>query len=205
MCAQGLSYYLSKWLVPTCLKRPALTLLLGSLSTGQGTRCAHILLLHIIFSYTRCSFVLADTEHLHRKIGEMGHRIRSLEDALAIFQAGVSTDVHPLLTDELLAVKYGLEATPRETSADHQAVSIDGLGTLTISEEGDSHYFGRTGASEVSFAYESHGFNGTDDPYPRRRSFWSVLFALGGVSCPNISYIGRCRTEWQYGIIPYSE
>lgn len=81
----------------------------------------------------------------------MGHRIRALEDALGIFQAGVSTEVHPLLTDELLAIKYGLEATPREGSADHQAVLIDGLGTLTITEQGDSHYFGRTAGSEVNF------------------------------------------------------
>lgn len=82
----------------------------------------------------------------------MGHRIRSLEDALAIFQAGVSTDVHPLLTDELLGVKYGLEAATREASAGHQAAPIDGLGTLTITEQGDSHYFGRTAGSEVNFS-----------------------------------------------------
>lgn len=81
----------------------------------------------------------------------MGHRIRSLEDALAIFQAGVSNDVHPLLTDELLAIKYGLEAPPREPPGDQQAVPIDGLGTLTITERGDSHYFGRTAGSEVNF------------------------------------------------------
>ncbi|KAG8218750.1 hypothetical protein J3R82DRAFT_4423 [Butyriboletus roseoflavus] len=106
----------------------------GSLSTGQGTR-----------------FVLADTEHLHRKIAEMGHRIRSLEDALAIFQAGVSNDVHPLLIDELLAIKYGLETAPREAPGFQQAVPIDGLGTLTITERGDSHYFGRTAGSETLF------------------------------------------------------
>lgn len=97
--------------------------------------------------------MLADTEHLHRKIAEMGHRIRSLEDALAIFQSGVSSDAHPLLTEELLAVKYGLETPPREATGEHQAVPVDGLGTLTITDRGDSHYFGRTAGSEVNFSW----------------------------------------------------
>ncbi|KAH0840035.1 hypothetical protein J3R83DRAFT_1002 [Lanmaoa asiatica] len=70
-------------------------------------------------------------------------------DALAIFQAGVSNDVHSLLTDELLAIKYGLEAAPREASGGQQSDPIDGLGTLTITERGDSHYFGRTAGSEA--------------------------------------------------------
>ncbi|KIJ70190.1 hypothetical protein HYDPIDRAFT_78679 [Hydnomerulius pinastri MD-312] len=107
----------------------------GSLSTGQGTR-----------------FVLADTEHLHQKIGDMGQRIRQLEDALSIFQAGVSSEVHPLLSDEQLAIKYGPEApkpASRESSGDQHAVPIDALGTLTITERGDSNYFGRSAGSEV--------------------------------------------------------
>ncbi|KAF9247205.1 fungal-specific transcription factor domain-containing protein [Melanogaster broomeanus] len=96
-------------------------------------------------------FVLADTEHLHHKIAEMGQRIRSLEDALSIFQAGLSDQVHPLLTDELLAIKYGPEAPTsgaHESSGDYP-VPIDALGTLTITERGDSNYFGRTAGSEA--------------------------------------------------------
>ena len=48
-------------------------------------------------------------------------------------------------------MKYGLEAPPREVS-DQQAVPINGLGTLTITERGDSHYFGRTAGPEVNFS-----------------------------------------------------
>ncbi|KAF9226456.1 hypothetical protein BS17DRAFT_748181 [Gyrodon lividus] len=122
----------------SCMRRGCPTICPnGSLSTGQGTR-----------------FVLADTEHLHHKIAEMGQRIRSLEDALAILQATVSNDVHPLLADELMAIKYGLEAGksgPRESSRDQHAVPIDTLGTLTITERGDSHYFGRSAGSEALF------------------------------------------------------
>ncbi|KAG6378829.1 fungal-specific transcription factor domain-containing protein [Boletus reticuloceps] len=102
-------------------------------------------------------FVLADTDHLHHKIAEMGHRIHSLEDALAIFQAGVSSDVHPLLTEELLAIKYGLESPTREASRDHQTVPVNGSGTLTITERGDSQYFGRTAGSEAGAELDGSG------------------------------------------------
>ncbi|KAJ7499017.1 fungal-specific transcription factor domain-containing protein [Mycena latifolia] len=110
----------------------------GSLSS-QGTR-----------------FVLASTDHLHTKIGEMGQRIRQLEDALAIFQASTgSNDTHPLLRDELLSIKFGPEkgsvpekqTRTRETSMD----SIDALGTLTIGEDGEGRYFGRSAGSETLF------------------------------------------------------
>ncbi|KAJ6509940.1 fungal-specific transcription factor domain-containing protein [Mycena vitilis] len=111
----------------------------GSLSS-QGTR-----------------FVLASTDHLHTKIGEMGQRIRQLEDALAIFQASTgSNDTHPLLRDELLSIKFGPEKGPspekpikaRQPSLD----SIDALGTLTIGDDGEGKYgkyFGPSAGSEV--------------------------------------------------------
>ena len=54
-------------------------------------------------------FILADTEQLHRKISEMSHRIRQLEDALAILQVTISTERHPLLRDDLLKIKFGAE------------------------------------------------------------------------------------------------
>ncbi|KAJ6539249.1 fungal-specific transcription factor domain-containing protein [Mycena capillaripes] len=113
----------------------------GSLSS-QGTR-----------------FVLASTDHLHTKIGEMGQRIRQLEDALAIFQASTgSNESHPLLRDELLSIKFGPEkgSVPekppktKEASLDH----IDALGTLTIGDDGEGKYgkyFGPSAGSETLF------------------------------------------------------
>lgn len=109
----------------------------------------------------------------------MGHRIRSLEDALAIFQAGVSNDVHPLLTDELLAIKYGLETAPREALGDQQAAPINGLGTLTITDRGDSHYFGRTAGSEVKISRYPHRSAVLMTVRSYRPSFWLVAFGLG--------------------------
>jgi len=97
------------------------------------------------------SFVLADTEHLHRKIVEMGQRIRQLEDALSIFQSGVSNEVHPLLVEDLLAIKFGPEAPKPSNDAmnENSNVPINTFGTLTIGDGGESNYFGRSAGSEV--------------------------------------------------------
>lgn len=97
-------------------------------------------------------FVLADTEQLHRKIAEMSERIRQLEDALAIFQAGISAERHPLLRDELLTIKFGPEVrrtVDDEYTRNALSQSIDALGTLTIGEHGETKYIGRSGGSEV--------------------------------------------------------
>lgn len=96
--------------------------------------------------------MLADTEQLHRKIAEMSERIRQLEDALAIFQAGISTERHPLLRDELLTIKFGPEVrrtVDDEYTRNALSQSIDALGTLTIGEHGETKYIGRSGGSEV--------------------------------------------------------
>jgi hypothetical protein len=80
----------------------------------------------------------------------MGQRIRQLEDALAIFQSGVTNETHPLLQEELLGVKYGPEI---QSSADAHSRDVtetmDAFGTLTIGDSGESRYFGRSAGSEV--------------------------------------------------------
>ena len=101
-------------------------------------------------------FILADTEHLHRKIADMSHRIRRLEDAVAILQSAVSDERHPLLSDELLKIKFGPEATDGrqvgvgpEDQAAKQSQSIDALGTLTLGDSGEVKYFGMSAGCEV--------------------------------------------------------
>jgi len=82
----------------------------------------------------------------------MGQRIRQLEDALAIFQSGVSNEPHALLREELLGVKFGPEVqnpADSEPVRDPVAEAMDGLGTLTIGDDGESKYFGRSAGSEV--------------------------------------------------------
>ena len=117
-----------------------------------------------LFLRAKYSFVLADTSQLHNKISEMGQRIRQLEDALAIFQAGVSNETHPLLREELLAIKFGPDnanTPPKEKRPlEHSLDSMDALGTLTIGDRGEGKYFGRSAGSEVS----------SSSPLPRRMS-----------------------------------
>ncbi|KAL1725358.1 fungal-specific transcription factor domain-containing protein [Schizophyllum commune] len=109
---------------------------LGTLSAGQGTR-----------------FILAGTDKLHSKIAEMSHRIRQLEDGLAIVQSSISNERHPLLDDNLLKVKFGSEVLQPVKHEEEPETStsplMDTIGTLTLNDEGDFKYFGRSGGSET--------------------------------------------------------
>ncbi|KIM68627.1 hypothetical protein SCLCIDRAFT_13431 [Scleroderma citrinum Foug A] len=162
----------------SCMRRGCPTICPnGSLSTGQGTR-----------------FVLADTEDLHRKIGEMGLRIRQLEDALSILQMGTSSDVHPLLTEDLLAIKYGPETLPasRDPTGDHHGASVGAFGTLTITDSGESNYFGQSGGVEAGAELGNTGIGlGTllEDELPQPSSEVAQLvsalpFGMTGVTNP---------------------
>jgi hypothetical protein len=106
-----------------------------------------------VYSNASSRFVLADTNQLHSKIAEMGHRIRELEDALSIYQSSVSSEPHPLLRDDLLGIKFGPE---RRQTQDEKPISqppaetaISALGTLTIGDRGEAKYFGPSAGSEV--------------------------------------------------------
>ncbi|KAK7686317.1 hypothetical protein QCA50_010541 [Cerrena zonata] len=84
----------------------------------------------------------------------MSERIRQLEDALAIFQAGVSSERHPLLRDELLSVKFGPEVrrtVDEEHTRNTLSQTIDALGTLTVGDHGETKFIGRSGGTETLF------------------------------------------------------
>ena len=93
--------------------------------------------------------ISTDSDASRQKVVKMAARIRELEDALALFQATVSTSCHPLLTEELLSIKYDPEHS-RGDEDDNQIETLDTFGTLTIGEHGNSKYFGGSGGSEVS-------------------------------------------------------
>jgi len=79
----------------------------------------------------------------------MSQRIRQLEDALS---SGHSSDTHgdrhPLLRDELLAVKFGSD--PRSVSEDADDQFTLSFGTLAITDSGGSSYFGVSAGALVS-------------------------------------------------------
>ncbi|KAK0202815.1 fungal-specific transcription factor domain-containing protein [Desarmillaria ectypa] len=107
----------------------------GSLTTGKGNR-----------------FVLANTEALHDKIGQLSTRVRQLEDALAESHSLNSPRPHPLLSEELLQIKRPLERerldeqTQKESHAEN-ADAIKALGSLSLSERGRSSFFGQAANS----------------------------------------------------------
>ncbi|RDX50893.1 hypothetical protein OH76DRAFT_370048 [Lentinus brumalis] len=115
----------------------------GCLATGQGTR-----------------FVLAATEHLHRRIAKMSERIHQLEDALAIMQAKGSNDPHPLLSDGFTKNKnmdededVDLEGPGPSGSGD----VVSAFGMLSMSERGVSRFFGPTGGTEYLLYSDNEG------------------------------------------------
>ncbi|CAK5274110.1 unnamed protein product [Mycena citricolor] len=132
----------------------------GALATGQGTR-----------------FVLAATEHLHRKISRMSERIRLLEDALGSLHAdtGGPDSVHPLLLksedfslpDEPPMRRQGSEVDDGvggeegSTGSQTNGEVIDAFGTLSISDFGISRFFGPTGGSEVRILIRAYSFFGS--------------------------------------------
>lgn len=78
----------------------------------------------------------------------MSRRIRQLEDALQIAQLSLSAIPHPLLSEELLAIKGGIEIVEDVSQQVSSGETLPNIGTLIISERGE-RFLGRTG-SEVS-------------------------------------------------------
>ncbi|KAH7102397.1 hypothetical protein BKA62DRAFT_700239 [Auriculariales sp. MPI-PUGE-AT-0066] len=76
-------------------------------------------------------FVLSNTEHLHEKIGQMSSRISELEDALATLQSQLSSESHPLLTEQLLAIKIPLE-NPDKREEDIRRKHEEATGPLVV-------------------------------------------------------------------------
>ncbi|KAL0072372.1 hypothetical protein AAF712_000135 [Marasmius tenuissimus] len=96
---------------------------------------------------------VSETAALHRKIDEMGQRIRQLEDALSLLQASVSSEQHPLLRDEYMRIKFPLSPF-EDTKLEKEGVPAgtvdlaDAVGTLTLDEGGHARYLGRTAGPE---------------------------------------------------------
>jgi hypothetical protein len=96
------------------------------------------------------SFVIAATEHLHRRIARMGERIRQLEDALALLQASTSKEPHPLLCENAIIVDNENLDDKLHESEDEGAVEVSrALGTLSVTDHGLARFFGSTGGSDL--------------------------------------------------------
>ncbi|KAJ7460579.1 fungal-specific transcription factor domain-containing protein [Mycena latifolia] len=124
----------------------------GSLTTGKGNR-----------------FVLANTEVLHDKIGELANRVRQLEDGLAQSHSLHSLQPHPLLAPELLNIKRPLErerlnAPPKQEKPDTSNEGVDAMGSLSISDGGRSKFFGQAANSWYLLQNEAASDDEDDAP-----------------------------------------
>ncbi|KAJ6591842.1 fungal-specific transcription factor domain-containing protein [Mycena vulgaris] len=124
----------------------------GSLTTGKGNR-----------------FVLANTEVLHDKIGELATRVRQLEDGLSQSHAQHSLQPHPLLAPNLLNIKRPLErerldAPPKQEKPDSSNEGVDAMGSLSISEGGRSKFFGQAANSWYLLQNETASGDENDAP-----------------------------------------
>lgn len=96
------------------------------------------------------SFVIAATEHLHRRIARMSDRIRQLEDALAVLQGSISKEPHPLLLSEnAIVVDVDNADKPHESEDEVTGEVSRALGTLSVTDQGLSRFFGSTGGTDL--------------------------------------------------------
>jgi len=104
------------------------------------------------------SFVLASTQELHEKISELATRVRELEDALRASHAHLTTEQHPLLSEDLLKIKAPLQRDASQakstssTSIKEEEPNpdvVDAFGSLSIGLSGKTQYYGQIANSWV--------------------------------------------------------
>lgn len=80
----------------------------------------------------------------------MSDRIRQLEDALAVLQASHSNEQHPLLQDSMLILDQDKteDRANESDDGDDPRDALNAFGTMSISDQGVSRFFGPTGGSE---------------------------------------------------------
>ena len=91
-----------------------------------------------------------DTEELHLKLMAMSERIRDLENALETMNAAFNSGPHPLLCNDLKAIKYvvGLNVASENDIPRHLHDPFDSFGALRISDTGESRFLGPSAGSE---------------------------------------------------------
>ena len=83
----------------------------------------------------------------------MSKRIRQLEDSLQIAQASISPYPHPLLSEDLLSIKSGVDTVTNEGKQDTKEeyddpALVEAFETLSVSARGEGRSIGRL-ATEV--------------------------------------------------------
>ena len=113
----------------------------------------------------------------------MSQRIRQLEDALSsAHNSDPHGGRHPLLRDELLALKFGSGSRGVSEETDDQFTLSSG--TLAVTESGGSSYFGVSAGALVSTPVVSSPLARSGDPIYRPNHLRSRPYQRVGPRCP---------------------
>ncbi|EJD06233.1 uncharacterized protein FOMMEDRAFT_119797 [Fomitiporia mediterranea MF3/22] len=108
---------------------------------------------------------LDDTEELRLKIVNMSDRIRDLEDALEVAHPRDTKGPHPLLCNDLKAIKFvvGLNVESENDIPRHIHDPLESFGALKISDDGESRFLGPSAGSEGILLNELAHVRSEDD------------------------------------------
>jgi hypothetical protein len=97
-----------------------------------------------VLNVSSLSFILADTQELHKEVDRLRARIREVEHALATLQAQTSQEPHPLLEQGFTIATTDWPSTKsksRETDESDEDGIIDTFGSLTLNpDDGSSQW-----------------------------------------------------------------
>jgi hypothetical protein len=108
----------------------------GSRYVLQGSLMSHS---HIYIHWF--SYILSDTEQLHKKIEELTLRVRDLEKALDE-ETAAQGHTHPLLDDAYRAIAAAPTQADHAAEAEESAISTQG--TIVVNDNGTSKWLGPT-------------------------------------------------------------
>ena len=106
--------------------------------------------LHQCLLTCRVRFVMSNIDEIKGSMSEMSKRIRQLEDALQIENSLRTPSGHPLLTEDLLAVKNissivtGEPGSTSDGDEDVDNVLAFDVGRLAVTDNGGIRYYGST-------------------------------------------------------------
>ncbi|KIM44896.1 hypothetical protein M413DRAFT_442869 [Hebeloma cylindrosporum] len=157
-------------------------------------------------------FVLASTQELHEKISELATRVRELEDALRASHNHLSTEPHPLLSEELLRIKAPLQ---RDVNGSKSATSVtvkeeesnpdvvDAFGSLSIALSGKTKYYGHIANSWNELSEEDE----QDDHLVTLQNILTpeILARAGSFPISPLSVISNVGLQTLYWYLPPAE
>jgi hypothetical protein len=125
----------------------------STLTSGDGSRLVESFST-VINTYAFCSRIYSTTAELREKSNELSNRVQELEEALRISHALNSSGRHPLLSDDLIAIKepFLRRSLSPSVQSVSEATSRDSQGTLTMYPSGHTQYYGPSSTAWVSKA-----------------------------------------------------